>query len=116
LPRKEIVFGETRVAGVAVRRERDPVAIRRPCRPKIPGWVVSEVNETPAGEVQYPDVRLPAAARHEGQALAIGRESRLVVEGRIVDQAFEARAIRMSTVDIRRPIAAGSEDHPFAVV
>jgi len=51
--------GTGAVCRIAIRRERDPVTIRRPCRTEIAGRMSSDVEQRSCREVECPDVAWP---------------------------------------------------------
>jgi len=64
--------GTGAVCRIAIRRERDPVTIRRPCRTEIAGRMSSDVEQRSCREVECPDVGLAATARDERQRFPSG--------------------------------------------
>jgi hypothetical protein len=69
---------------IAVRRKREPLAIRRPRRPEIAVVVLRESTSLARGEVKQPKICMTATTADENELLAVGRERALVVEGRVV--------------------------------
>ncbi len=73
----------------AVRRERNPLPVRRPGRSEFARGAVGEIPQVAARQVEHPDVRLPTARGHEHDRLCIGRERRLIVERIAVGDLLE---------------------------
>src|SRR3954471_11089960 len=88
--------GRTRFdTGVPIRREGNPLSVRRPCGSKISARMICNVAQFMRRKIENPDVRLPAAARHESKSLPVGRERPLVIKGGIICQPLELRSVPM---------------------
>src|SRR6266540_6850529 len=90
----------------AIRRERDPVAIRRPRRSEVATGAGSERGCAPRLKIQRPEIRRSTrACADEYELLPVRRKRRLIVVRRIVVQALDAAAIRLHTKQICRAVA-----------
>src|SRR3954463_10463924 len=77
--------------------------------------MVSDVAQFARGEIEVPDIRLPAPRRDEGQRLSIWRQTGLVFESGSVGQSLDAGPVGPGTVDPRRSRSVRSEDNPSPI-
>ena len=103
-------------ARAAIRRKRDPRAIRRPRRAIVTAGARGERLRAMRANVERPEIgRAVRARRDEHDLLSVPREGRLIVVRRTVGEPFEAGAVRLHPIQVCRAVALGRERDPAAI-
>jgi len=104
-----------RKTAVAVRREGDPAAVRRPRRPEITTSPCGQRPLLTSCEVQDPEIRKTLGPRRDEDNLStIGRECGLIVVGRAGGQPFDVAAVRMHAKEIGGAGPLRGEGNPIS--
>src|SRR5262245_49951971 len=106
----------TRMRGIAIRGEGDPLAVGRPAGTEIAAVRPRQMTDMTSRERLNPDVGVASfAGGDECQRSAVWRQHALIVEGGIVRESLQSTAVDMHPIDVCRTAAIRGEHDPVAV-